>query len=81
MPILRAVIHQQEYPRRSHTLTQETETRLGFGIQPVQVLKDEDKWLVDALPHQQPLERLKRAPLPYVRVHLLEGRGRLGDPQ
>jgi hypothetical protein len=38
----------------------------------MQVLKDEDKGLVKALPQKQFLERLKRPPPSYLGVHLLQ---------
>ena len=81
MLILRPVIHQQQYTRRRHTLTEESQESLGFAVQPVQILKDENEGLVETLPHQQPLDRLKRSAVLNLGVHLLQRRIRLGDPQ
>src|SRR5712691_2775700 len=68
MAILGTIIHQQQDASRCKAFAQEIEKRLRLVIQPVQILKDEDKGLVEALAHQQPFDSLKRAPSPDLRV-------------
>jgi hypothetical protein len=41
MLILRPVVHQEQEPGGRQTLDQPIEQRLGHGVNPVQVLKDE----------------------------------------
>src|SRR5215510_8847087 len=83
MPILRAVINQQQQSGGGNTLTEQREKRLGLAVQPVQILKDEDQGLVETLADQQALERLKGAPPPHLGVfHQLRHRSmRIGHPE
>ena len=61
MLILRAVIDQEEQLGRWETLDQAVQQRLGFRINPVQILKDQQERLYLALPQEHPLEGVERA--------------------
>ena len=74
VPILGAIVHQQQNLRTGHTLTQRIEKSLRLGVDPVQVFKDEDERLVETLAQEELLERLERPPPPNLRVHLLQRR-------
>src|SRR5262249_34847445 len=79
MPILGSVVHQQQQAGRGYTLTQGIEKPLGLAVNPVQVFKDQDHQLVEALPQEEFLDGRER-PLPpdlRLRVHLLQGGGRI----
>src|SRR4029453_8544168 len=71
----------QQEMRRGYTLAQESKKSLSLGIQPVQILEDQDEELVQTLAQQQPLDGLKRALAPDLRVHLLQRRGSIRHPQ
>ncbi len=45
---------------------------LGLGVYPMQVLKNEDERLIEALAQEEFFEHLKRALAAYLRVHLLQ---------
>ena len=49
VPVVRSVVDQQEQARRRQTLTQALQQRLGLGIQPVQILADQQQGLHLAL--------------------------------
>jgi hypothetical protein len=47
----------------------------------VQVLEDDDNWLLEALAQHDPLERFQRAPALYLRVHMGDWVGILGNSE
>src|SRR3989442_6165523 len=55
--LFRSVVDQQEQARRRQTLAQVVEQRLGLGIEPVQILADQQQGVHLALAQQHPLER------------------------
>ena len=71
MAILGPIVDQEQQLGTGHTLTQDIEKSLRLAVDPVQVFKDEDQRLVETLPQEELLERLKRPPPPNLRVHLL----------
>ena len=81
MLILRPVVHQQQQTCRGDAVDQDVEKRLGLGVEPVQVLTDEEQRLVETFAQQQALEGVIGASAPHLRVHLQEGGSRLGNPQ
>ena len=54
--VLRAVVDQQQDPGGRQALDQAVEQRLGLGVDPVQVLEDQQQRLLLALAQQQPLD-------------------------
>ena len=56
MLILRAVVDQQQDACRGQALHQTIEAGLGLGVDPVEILDDEDQGLDLAFPQQQVLE-------------------------
>src|SRR6202171_5552286 len=68
--VLRPVVDQQQYSSIRNRIGEQVEQRLGPGVDPVQILEDDDQWLVEALAQQDALDRLQGAPLPYLRIHL-----------
>ena len=71
--VLGAVIDQEQEPRRRQALDQAIEQRLRLGIDPVQILKDQQQRLHLAFPDQQALERVQGAPAALRRVERQEG--------
>jgi hypothetical protein len=71
VPIFGAIVHQQEDFSRGDPFTESVEKPLRLTVDPVQVLKDEDEWLVETLAQKQFLESVKRAPTANLGVHLL----------
>ena len=59
--VLRAVVDQEQEPGRRQALDQAVEQGLGLGIDPVQILKDQQQRLHLAFAQQHALERLERA--------------------
>ena len=59
--VLRAIVDQQQEPGRRQALDQAIEQGLRLGIDPVQVLEDEQQGLHLAFPQQQALDGLQRA--------------------
>ena len=68
MLILRAVVHQEQEAGRRQAVDQAIEQRLGLGVDPVQVLKDEQQGLHLAFAQQQALERGQGALPPLRRI-------------
>ena len=66
--ILRAVVDEQQEARRGQAVDQAIEQRLGLGVDPVQVLEDQQQRLHLALAQQQPLDRVERLLAPLGRV-------------
>ena len=61
MLVLGPVVDQQEEPRGRQALDQAVEQRLGLGVDPVQVLEDQQQRLHLALAQQQALDRVEGA--------------------
>ena len=81
MCILWSVVHQQQQSCRSDRIGEKIQKCLGLLVDPVQVLKDDHQRLVERFSQQNSLERLERAPLADVRVHLREWIVALDDPE
>ena len=81
MAILGTIVHQQQDLGRGHALTEHVRKPLRLAIDPVQVLKDQDQRLIETLPQEELLERLKGPSAPNLRVHLLQRRGLFFNPQ
>src|SRR5262249_46176560 len=81
MRILRAVVHQQQDFRRADRVGQQVQQFLGGLINPMKVLEDHHQRLIEALAQQQPLDRVQRAALANLRVHLGEGINRFGNSE
>ena len=71
--VLGAVIDQEQEPRRRQALDQAIQQGLCFGIDPVQVLKDQQQRLHLAFSDHQALERVQGAPAALRRVERQEG--------
>ena len=52
MLVLRSVVHEQKDTRCDHTIAQHVEKSLGLAVQPLEVLKEEQQGLVEALAQQ-----------------------------
>ena len=61
MLVLGAVVDQEQEPGRRQALDQAVEQRLRLGVDPVQVLEDQQQRLHLALAQQQALERVEGA--------------------
>ena len=72
--VLRAVVDQQQEPGRRQALDQAVEQGLGLGIDPVQVLEDQEQRLRLAFAQEQPLERVQGA---LAALRRIEGRNGL----
>src|SRR5262249_10819239 len=68
MAVLGPVIHQHQEAGTGHTLTEQIEKALRLGIDPVQVLENENERLIETFPQEEAFERLERAPPPDLRV-------------
>jgi len=53
--VLRAVVHEEEEARRGQALQQGVEQGLGLGVDPVEVLEDQEQRLDLALPQEEAL--------------------------
>src|SRR5262249_53925386 len=60
VPVVRPVVDQQEQARRRQALAKALQQRLGLGIQPVQILADQQQGLPLALAQQYALEGSER---------------------
>ena len=69
--ILRPVVHEQQQPGGRQALDEPIEQRLGLGVDPVEVLEDDQQRLHLALPQQEPLHGVEGAPAALGRI---EGR-------
>ena len=69
--ILRPVVHEEQQPGRRQALDQPVEQRLGLGVDPVEVLEDDQQRLHLALPQQEPLHRVQGAPATLRRIERL----------
>ena len=56
MLVFGTVIHQEQEAGGRQTVHQAIQKRLGLGVDPVQILHDQEHGLHLALPHQQALE-------------------------
>jgi hypothetical protein len=68
MLILRPIVDEQQEPGRRQALDQAVEEGLGLGIDPVQVLKDQQQRLHLAFAHEEAFEPVERvlAPLRWI---------------
>ena len=71
MPILRAVVDEQQDATGRHALDQAVEQRLGLAVDPVQILEDQGERLPLAFTHEQRLEAVQSAPAPLGRIERL----------
>src|SRR5215472_18473016 len=69
MAVLRAVIDQQKNMRHRETFNQAIEKGLGFGVDPMQVSKDDDQRLPLSLTDEHPLYRVQSKTTSLLRVH------------
>ncbi len=56
VPVLRAVVDEEQEPGRRQALDQAVEERLRLGVDPVEVLEDDQERLDLALPQEEPLQ-------------------------
>src|ERR1700730_17817690 len=68
--ILGPVGDQQQDTGGGQHVHQQVQQSLSSRIDPVQILEDNDQWLVETLAQQQPLDRLQCPSLPDLRIHL-----------
>ena len=61
MLVLGAVVDEEEQARGRQAFDEAVEQRLGLGVDPVQVLEEDEQGLDLALPEQQPLDAVERA--------------------
>src|SRR5207249_11550967 len=61
VPVVWSVVDQDEQTRRWQALDEALEQGLGFGIEPVQILQEQQHGLHLTLTQQHPLERDERA--------------------
>src|SRR5262245_49439299 len=59
MPVLGTVRDQEQHAGGGKTLHQAFEQNLGLGVDPVEVLEDDQDWLVPRLPQDQMLDRVQ----------------------
>ena len=74
--VLGAVVDEEQEARRGQALDEAVEQRLGLGVDPVQVLEDQQQRLDLALAQQQALDRVERALPALGRVERLPRRHR-----
>src|SRR5262249_28667651 len=70
MLILRAGVDQEQDSPRGQALDEAVQQRLGFGVNPVQILKDQEHGLCLTFPQENALQRLERALTALRRVEL-----------
>src|SRR5713101_7266718 len=70
MRVLRAIVDQQENLRGADRVSEQIQKRLGLAIDPVQILEDRHQRLVERFAQQDALDRLERAALADLRIHL-----------
>jgi hypothetical protein len=70
MVVLGAVVDQQENVRCGERIYDLIEERLGLTIDPMKVLKNDNRRLAEALSHQYLLDSLQSAPPPQLRIEL-----------
>src|SRR5881397_62085 len=59
--VLRPIVDQRQEPGRRQALDEAVEESLGLGIDPVQVLTDQQQRLLLAFAQEEALERIERA--------------------
>ena len=74
MAILGPVVDHHQNLRGADSVGEQLQQRLGLRVNPVQVLEDDDERLVEALAHDEALDRLARAAASNGSVHLVEAR-------
>ena len=70
MPILRTIVHQQQEFRGPNRIGHQIQQLLRRLIDPVQVLEDHHRRLIERFVQQDALDRLQRPPLPDLPIHL-----------
>ncbi len=70
MRILGTVVHQQQEFRGTDRIGQQVQQLLGLLVDPVEVLEDHHQRLIEALAQHDALDRVQRAPLLDLPVHL-----------
>ena len=76
--VARPVVGEQDHRGGRQAVGQRVEERLRLGVQPLQVLENQQQGTVAALAQQQPLDRVERTLPADVWVHLLQGGDELG---
>ena len=71
--VARPVVGQQHDRGGRHAVGQRVEERLRLGVQPLQILEDQQQRAIAALAQQEPFDRVERALPADVGVHLLQG--------
>ena len=61
MLVLGTIVHQEEEAGRGQALHQAVKEGLRLGVDPVQILKDEEEGLLLALAQEHPLQGIERA--------------------
>src|SRR5215468_2713209 len=69
MTVLGSVIDQQNNTHHRQTFYEAIEKRLGFAVDPMQVLKNDQQGLPLALTDEHPLYRIQGVTTPLLRVH------------
>ncbi len=77
MPVLGAVIEQQQHSRVRDALGQKVKQLLRLTINPMQVFKDHDERLIQTFAQEDAFDGLQRAPKLNLRVHLRDWVGAL----
>ena len=73
MAVARPVVGEQHDRCGRHAVGQRVEERLRLGVQPLQILEDQQQRAIAALAQQEPFDRVERALPANVGVHLLQG--------
>ena len=66
--VLRPIVDQEQEPGGRQALDQAVEQGLRLGVDPVQILEDQEQWLLLALAQEHALEGLERALAPLRRI-------------
>ena len=70
MRIFGTIVHQQQEFRGPDGIGQQIQQLLGLLVDPVEVLEDHHQRLIQTLAQHDAFDRLQRAPLPDLPVHL-----------
>ena len=63
VPVLGAIVHQEQHARALQDLDQTVQQRLGLRVDPVEFLKNEEEWTGLALTNEEALHRFEH-PVP-----------------
>jgi hypothetical protein len=72
MLIVRTIVHEQQHPRGGEAIDEAVENRLGFRVDPVQVLDDQAERLRQARGQEHPPDGVVRSPPALPRIHIAE---------